>query len=168
MPEMKSEIKNIRVEALLHRGLMQKLLSHTSRFLSGPTFFLAETVFHVGWVVLNLGVVPGVPAWDPYPFGLLGGLASIQALFIGLLILMHAQNEGRVAELREEMELQVSLHAEHETSKVLRMLAEVHSALGIRSAEHDSEFAAMSKPIDPDHLMKVTEQHIKETEKEVE
>jgi uncharacterized membrane protein len=168
MPEVKVDIKNVRVEALLHRTRLQRLLSRTARFLSHPGFLIFEVVLHVGWVLLNVRLVPGVAAWDPYPFGLLGGLASIQALFIGLLILMHAEHEAHVAEIREEMELQVSLHAEHEVSKVLRMLTEVQAALGVRSNEQNAELRRMSRPVDPDHLMKATEQHIHDVEKEVE
>jgi uncharacterized membrane protein len=68
---------------------------------------------------------------------MLGGLASMQALFIGLLILMYAQHESHIAEGREEVDLQVALHSERETSKVLRMLTELHNSLVIRSNEHD-------------------------------
>src|SRR5690606_23965165 len=98
------------------------------------------------------------------PFSLLTGLASAQALFIGLLILMYEERSAEVEEVRAETELQVSLHAERETTKLLRMMAEVHRALGIRSEEHDAELAEMEQPLDPERLRETTEDELEREE----
>lgn len=160
----KDEIINVRAEAARSRTPLQRALVRVARAISHPWFFAAELALHTGWVVMNTGWVPGISPWDPYPFGLLAGLASVQALFIGLLILMYAEQESRMGEVREEMELQVALHDERETSKVLRMLTEIQDALGIHGAERDRELELMSKPIDPEQLREVTRQHIEEAD----
>lgn len=162
--EGKDEVLNVRADAVRHRTALQHVLAAVSKVLAHPLFFFGEVALHVGWIVLNAGVLPGTTAWDPYPFSFLTGMASVQALFIGLLILMYARHEAMIAEVREEMDLQVALHSERETSKVLRMLTDVHHSLGVASAEHDRELEVMSQPLDPVHLKRTTEEHIQETQ----
>lgn len=165
---MKSEVLNVRAMAKRERTGIERALDRAAASISHPVFFLAEALFHVGWVAANLGALPGVTPWDPFPFSFLGGLASIQALFIALLILMQTRHESTASEVREEMDLQVALHAEREVSKIIRMLAEVHRALEIPSDEHDRELEVMSEPIRPDYLMEKTERRLEEAEEEIE
>lgn len=164
--EGKGEVMNVRAEAIRGQSPLHHALTAIANVLSHPYFFIGEVVLHGGWIVLNTVPLPGVQPWDPYPFSLLTGLASVQALFIGLLILMFAQREADIAELREEVDLQVVLHSERETSKVLRMLAELHEALGVRSKENDRELEVMSQPLDPQRLKRSTEDDIEAAEEE--
>lgn len=160
----KDEIINVRADAVSRRTPLEAAIARMARMLAHPGFVLAEAALHGGWIVLNTGVVPGVEPWDPYPFSFLTGMASVQALFIGLLILMYAEQDSHVGELREEMDLQVALHSEREASKILRMLVEVQRALGVQSQEQDEELRLMSQPLDPAHLRQVTEEHLREAE----
>lgn len=156
----KDEILVVREDALRRRTLLQRWLERVAQTLAHPAFFLGEAAFHVLWVLANSGWVPDITPWDPYPFGFLFGLASVQAFFVGLLILMHTRFESRIGELREEIDLQVALHAERETTKLLRMVAEVQRALGITSCEFDAELREMAQPLRPDRLMRETEEHL--------
>ncbi len=160
----KEDILNVRADAARRWGPFERGLARAARLLAHPAFFTAELVFHVAWVVLNLGVVPGVRPWDPPPFGMLGGLASTQALFIGLLILMYEVRDARIGELREETDLQVSLHAERETTKLIQLVLDVHEALGIRTAEGDADLPEMARPLDPAQLRDDTERRLRDAD----
>ena len=92
--------------------------------LSHPAFFLALLASHLLWIVLNLPIYPWWEPWGPYPFIFLATIASAEAPFIALLVLMHQQRNQRLSELREETPLQVSLHMEREVSWVLHLLPE--------------------------------------------
>lgn len=160
----KAEVLNVRALAKQERTTMERALDRAAAAIAHPLFFLAEAVFHVGWIVANLGLIPRLRPWDPYPFGFLAGLASAQALFIALLILMQTRQESTTSEVREEMDLQVALHAEREISKLIRMLAEVQRGLNIPTTEHDRELEVMSDPVRPDFLMQKTEERLAEEE----
>jgi uncharacterized membrane protein len=160
----KEQILNVRAEAARRRTPLERMLASTARSLAHPLFFAGEVVFHLAWVALNALLLPGPLRWDPFPFPLMTGLASLQALLIGLLILMYEERSARVQEVREETELQVNLHAERETTKLLRMMAEVHRALGIPSREHDAELSQMERPLDPARLRSTTEEELREVE----
>lgn len=148
----KREILNVREDATRRWDTLSHLIARTARLLSHPLFLAGELIFHVGWVACNVGLVAGVSPWDPYPFSLLTGVASVQALFIGLLILVYEERSARVDELREETNLQVSLHAERETTKLIQMVHEVHGALGLTTADRDPAVAEMEQTLDPHSL----------------
>ncbi|HET6566685.1 MAG TPA: DUF1003 domain-containing protein [Rhodothermales bacterium] len=164
--EQKQEILNIRAGALKERGPGERLLARIAHVLGHPTFFLVEALFHLGWLLLNSGWIPGITPWDPYPFSFLLSFASVQALFIALLILMHSQEETRIRELREETDLQVALHSERESTKLLQMMVDVHRALGIPLAPNEQELREMMNPLDPERLRATTEEHLDESERD--
>lgn len=148
----KDEIMNVRVEMVKQRGLLQRAVVRATRLIAHPVFFVAHVVVVIAWIVLNLFPPAGMRPWDPYPFGLLTMGGSLEALFIALLILMHQENESSIAELREETQLQVALHGERETTKLLRLLEDVHRHLGIESRDLDDELEEMKQPLDPYQL----------------
>lgn len=160
----KQEILSVRADAVRRRTPLERLLAAVARRLAHPAFFAAEAALHLVWVALNAGWVAGVRPWDPYPFPLLAGIDSMQALGIALLILMHQERDARVAELREETELQVALHDERETTKLLRMMRELHDALGVRGAERNEELDEMSEPLDPQRLRESLETRLRDAD----
>ena len=163
----KRQIFNVRAEALRERSWGDRALARVARAIADRRFFFGELSFHLAWIVLNSIALPGVSPWDPYPFSLLTGLASLQALLIALLLLMHSQSELRIDQVREETDLQVALHAERETTRLLQMVTEIHDRLGIRSEVPEDELREMRQPLDPNQLRTVTAQQISETEREM-
>ncbi|HEY4217034.1 MAG TPA: DUF1003 domain-containing protein [Gemmatimonadaceae bacterium] len=98
------------------------------------------------WIPWNLGWF-GLPLFDPYPFGLLTMIVSLEAIFLSIFVLMAQKRESAIAELREEMALQVSLRIEEESTKTLQLVAGLYTRLGHRVAE-DPELMAMMQPLD--------------------
>ena len=113
-----------------------------------------------------MGVIPGVEPWDPYPFTFLATIASVEAPFISLLVLMRQHRDERIAELREEIDLQVSLHIEREVTAALRMLGEVQHALRVQTRMDGETLQQMEQPLDAEHLMDHLEKHLDESEGE--
>src|SRR5205814_180350 len=81
-------------------------------------FFIFHAVAFSIWIVWNLGI-GGLPQFDPFPYGLLTMIVSLEAIFLSLFVLMTQSRESTIAELREEMTLQVNLRIEEEVTKTL-------------------------------------------------
>ena len=162
----KDEVLNVRAEMIKRRGWVAALIDQAGRRLAHPPFFIALLVFHLLWIVLNLRIIPGLEPWDPYPFTFLATIASVEAPFISLLVLMRQHRDERVAELREEVDLQVSLHIEREVTAVLRMLGEVQDALKVQTRMDGEALQKMEQPLDAEHLMDHLEKHLDESEGE--
>ena len=94
---------------------------------------------HSGWF--------GLTAFDPFPFGLLTMIVSLEAIFLSIFVLMAQKRESAIAELREELTLQVNLRIEEEVTKTLQLVAGLYTRLGHRVGE-DPELRAMLRPLD--------------------
>jgi uncharacterized membrane protein len=113
---------------------------------SSATFLVLHGLWFGIWVLWNTGVLP-FRAFDPYPFGLLTMIVSLEAIFLSIFVLMAQKREAVIAELREEMSLQVGLRLEEEVTKTLQLVAGLYTRLGHKVAE-DPELHEMLQPLD--------------------
>lgn len=110
-------------------------------------FFAFHIVFFFGWIILNAGIIPGLTPFDPFPYGLLTMVVSLEAIFLSVIVLMSQNRAGKVADLREELDLKVNIWAEKEITKILNMVDEIHDHLGL-APEDDRELKKMKKQTD--------------------
>jgi uncharacterized membrane protein len=115
--------------------------------LASSTPFLVLHVLWFGvWMLWNTGHL-GLRAFDPYPFGLLTMVVSLEAIFLSIFVLMSQKRESAIAELREEIALQVGLRLEEEVTKTLQLVAGLYTRMGHKIAE-DPELHEMLQPLD--------------------
>lgn len=157
------EILNVRQEIRARESPAARLVDQVGRGLVRPTFLLTMLLGHAFWVAVNLPVVPWQP-WDPYPFVFLATVASVEAPFLALLVLMHQQREQRINELREETSLQVALHIERETTMLLRLIRELHAHQGVASDQDAKLLERMKEFMDPEELMGTLQQDLRRDE----
>ena len=99
--------------------------------LSGPVVLLLLHATGLGlWVALNIGLVPRVPAFDPYPFHLLTLIASSEAVLLCLVVLVRLGRMEARAEERYRLALRAGLLVEEEVVEAARMLERVEARLG--------------------------------------
>jgi uncharacterized membrane protein len=95
-------------------------------------------VLHVGWfglwILVNCGVVPGVPAFDPFPFPLLTMVVSLEAIFLSLFVLASENRLTHQSEKRAELDLQVDMLVEREMTAVLVLLHDVARHLNVKTS----------------------------------
>lgn len=154
---------NVRAEMDERRSLISHVVDSVGRLLARPILLLALVGSNVVWVALNLGIA-GANPWDPPPFTLLATITSALAPILTLMILMRQHRDARVAELREEIDVQLTLHIEREVTRVARMLDEVRAGLGIET-EIDREARQETKSeLDPEELLDRLRQQLDESE----
>jgi uncharacterized membrane protein len=74
-------------------------------------------------------------------------IVSLEAIFLSIFVLMAQKRESAIAELREELVLQVNLRIEEEVTKSLQLVAGLYTRLGLRVAE-DPDLVDMIAPLD--------------------
>jgi uncharacterized membrane protein len=119
-------------------------------FASSTPFLVAHVFLFAAWIYWNFSG-SGLPVFDPYPFGMLTMVVSLEAIFLSIFVLMTQSRESRIAELREELTLQVNLRMEEEITKTLHLVAGLYSRLGLQLAV-DPELKAMLEPLDPKRI----------------
>jgi uncharacterized membrane protein len=117
---------------------------------SSTAFLVIHAVLFVVWIVWNIPGVP-LPQFDPYPYGMLTTIVSLEAIFLSIFVLMTQSRESKIGELREELTLQVNLRVEEEVTKTLHLVAGLYSRLGLKLAD-DPELKSMLEPLDPKRI----------------
>jgi uncharacterized membrane protein len=113
---------------------------------SGSMIYVAiHAVWFVVWIAINLRIF-GMPAFDPYPFGLLTMIVSLEAIFLATFVLISQNRQAVKADRRAKVDLQVNMIAEREITKLVEMVAELHDELLGRSKKQDLEIDQMRQP----------------------
>jgi uncharacterized membrane protein len=136
----------IKAQRNAERSWIEAIADTLNIAASSATFLVLHAIWFLVWVLWNTGVL-GLRTFDPYPFGLLTMIVSLEAIVLSIFVLMAQKRESAIAELREEMSLQVSLRLEEEVTKTLQLVAGLYTRLGHKVAE-DPELLEMLQPLD--------------------
>jgi uncharacterized membrane protein len=137
----------IKAQHSSNRSQMEIIADRMIGFASSTPFLVIHALVFIGWIWWNLPF-SGMPKFDPYPYGMLTTIVSLEAIFLSIFVLMTQSRESRIGELREELTLQVNLRMEEEITKTLHLVAGLYSRLGLQLAD-DPELKAMLEPLDP-------------------
>jgi uncharacterized membrane protein len=137
----------IKAQHSASRSAMEVLADRMIGFASATPFLVVHGIAFVSWIYWNLPI-SGLPMFDPYPYGMLTMVVSLEAIVLSIFVLMTQSRESRIAELREELTLQVNLRMEEEITKTLHLVAGLYSRLGLTLAD-DPDLRAMLEPLDP-------------------
>jgi uncharacterized membrane protein len=71
-------------------------------------------VLIAGWSLVNLHAIPGLKAFDPFPFGVLALVVSSESVFLTIFVLISQSRMARQSERRAHLDLQVGMLSEQE------------------------------------------------------
>lgn len=128
-------IIHLRMKAERERSVQDKIADAITSFSGRMLFVYVHVVWFVLWILLNTGQF-GVPAFDPFPYGLLTMVVSLEAIFLSTFVLISQNRLSAESERRADLDLHIGLLTEHELTRVLQMLDAIQEKLGI---EHDVE-----------------------------
>jgi uncharacterized membrane protein len=136
----------IKAQHAAHRTMLERFVDKLNEVASSSLFLVVHAIGFAMWLLWNTGRL-GVRPIDPFPFGLMTTIVSLEAIFLSIFVLMAQQRESAIAELREELGLQVSLRVEQEVTKTLQLVAGLYTRLGHRVSD-DPELLHMLQPLD--------------------
>ncbi len=123
-------------------------IDHYADFLTksfGTVWFLIiNAIIFLGWVLLNSDLIPNVKVFDPYPYGLLTTIVSLEAIMLSIIVLITQNRTSKLDELREELDLEINIKAEEEITRIINMLDEIHDHLGL-PPDDDKELTKMKQ-----------------------
>ena len=139
------EVVRLEEEAVRRRPPSSRIADLVAGFAGTLGFVLLHTALVATWAGVNAGLVPAVPAFDPYPFGLLGMLFSLEGVLLASFVLMKQNRMSALAEQRSHLDLQISLLAEQEVTKIIQMLEHISARLNIEREAVDAEAREMAE-----------------------
>ena len=102
------------------------------------------------WVIFNLGLVPGVPQFDP-SFVILA-VASVEAIFLSTFILISQNRMAAAADKRADLDLQINLLSEHEVTKLIALVSSIADRMGVKT-EVDPEVDELKQDVAPEAVL---------------
>ena len=129
----------------------ERVAEAITRFTGSMRFVYLHLALFGFWVAANLGWVPGVPAWDP-SFVVLAMVASVEAIFLSTFVLISQNRMAAAADKRADLDLQVSLLAEHEVTKLATLVAGIAERLGVET-EADTEVEEIARDVAPEAVL---------------
>jgi uncharacterized membrane protein len=129
--------RDINEETEDKRTAVMKMADWISEFSGSLPFLFMHLGFFFVWIVLNTGPLgrSSIGNWDPFPFGLLTMVVSLEAIVLSVFVLLSQNRQVARDRVRNDIEYQVNLKAEleighlHEKFEDLReMLARIAPA----------------------------------------
>ena len=151
-----------RQQSIRKRSPQERVADAIVDFSGDLRFVILHVIWFGAWFFLNSGSF-GLHPFDPFPYGLLTMIVSLEAIFLSTFVLISQNRMSDEDQERAELDLQINLLTERELTHVLQMLDQVQAHLGIN--HQDVELSEMEQEIKPEDVMKKIEQ---ETSKEKE
>lgn len=163
-PEM-AQVVERNIQALLERRKAQerarsrqeRIAAAVTRFTGSMRFVYLHLALSGAWIGANLGWVPGVPRFDP-SFVVLAMFASVEAIFLSTFVLITQNRMAASADQRADLDLQVSLLAEHEVTRLIALVTRIADRMGIDEAR-DPELDELARDVAPEKVMDRMEAH---------
>lgn len=141
------------------------------RFADAVTVFVGNTKLAYTlvalitiWVMIDFGYLPGVPRFDPYPFPLLSTIASVLALLLSTFILASQNRMTELADQRTELNLQISLLAEHEVTQLIHLVEAIAIRVGAQQRP-DPQLDDLKQDVDPLAVIKEIDKAKRDSER---
>jgi len=131
------------------------LADRITRFTGSMTFVYIHILIFGFWIATNVGAIPGGPRFDP-SLVVLAMVASVEAIFLSTFVLISQNRMAAVAEKRAELDLQISLLAEHEVTKLVTLVSAIADRLNVRT-DADGEVEELKRNVAPEAVLNAIE-----------
>lgn len=145
----------------------QRAIESVTAAVARPVTLYAMLAVVALWTVAN-GLAPhfGEHPWDPAPYFWLQGVVGLLGLLVATVVLITQARQGRLAERRAHLDLQVNLLSEQKIAKLIALVEELRRDLPIVRDRQDVEAEAMAAAADPLQVIQALETRLAEVEVE--
>jgi uncharacterized membrane protein len=147
------------------KSAADRVASAISRFVGSMRFVCFHAVAFGVWAAIDMGWIPAIHNFDP-SFTKLGTFASVEAIFIATFVLIAQNRMAAQEEIRNHLDVQVSLLNEHETTHILRLVAAMSEKMGLTDAA-DPEIQELVRLVEPQEMIDRIAGHADAVEEEI-
>jgi uncharacterized membrane protein len=144
-------IIQLRLKAAGQRSTQDRIADAITSLSGRMVFAYVHIVWFGVWILLNTGRF-GLRPFDPFPYGLLTMVVSLEAIFLSTFVLISQNRLSEETERRADLDLHIGLLTEHELTRVLQMLDAIQDKLGIVDHQN-SELADLEMETKPEDVL---------------
>lgn len=147
------------IEALLERkrqdaakaSLQEKAAASITRFAGSMSFVYIHVILFGGWILVNVGIIPIFTPFDP-SLVMLAMFASVEAIFVSTFVMISQNRMAASDDKRADLNLQISLLAEHETTQLLSIVTAIAEKLKV-DLDQNEEIIELQEDVTPEDVM---------------
>jgi uncharacterized membrane protein len=133
---------------LLRRSKIERLSDKITAVAASGVSLVAHAIWFSTWIAINLGLLPIVAPFDPFPFAFLTMTTSLEAIFVALFVLASQNRLAKQSDLRANLDLQIDLLVEREMTAVLHLLKDIVTHLDVDTAVTTDQISDLIKKTD--------------------
>jgi CRP/FNR family transcriptional regulator, cyclic AMP receptor protein len=112
--------RNVNEEVQANFTLIERIADWIAWFSGSMPFLLINLIWFISWISLNTLILPqnpdGTRGFDPFPFGLLTMIVSLEAIFLSCFVLISQNRQAEKDRVRADIEYEVNIKAELEVA----------------------------------------------------
>ncbi len=144
-------IFHLRSKAARERSVQDRIADGITALSGSMAFVYGHIAWFGLWISLNSGRF-GIRPFDPFPYGLLTMVVSLEAIFLATFVMISQNRLSEEADRRADLDLHIGLLTEHELTRVLQMLDAIQDKMGIENDE-DSDLADLEMETKPEDVL---------------
>jgi len=144
-------IIQLRLQAARARSVQDRIADAITDFSGSTAFVYLHIAWFGVWMLPNTGRL-GVRPFDPFPYGLLTMVVSLEAIFLATFVLISQNRLSDEAEHRADLALHIGLLTEHELTRVLQMLDVIQDKMAIEN-HANSDLADLEMETKPEDVL---------------
>jgi CRP/FNR family cyclic AMP-dependent transcriptional regulator len=137
--------RNVNEEMEVHSTTLLRIADWIAWFSGSMAFLILNGGWFVLWIAIN--TLPlGVPAFDPFPFGLLTMIVSLEAIFLSCFVLISQNRQAQKDKVRADIEYEVNIKAELEIAHLHEKTDRIYENMMARFEKMDKRAGALESP----------------------
>jgi uncharacterized membrane protein len=132
------------------KGWQERLAGAITAFTGSMTFVYIHLALFGAWILWNLPVSP-LPRFDP-SFTVLAMAASVEAIFLSTFVLISQNRMQAMADQRADLDLHVNLLAEHEVTRLIRLVKRMAERMGIDESD-SPDLPELERDVEPEKVL---------------
>jgi uncharacterized membrane protein len=137
------------------RRLADRVADRITCFTGSMLFVYLHLVIFGLWIIINLRWIKFIPRFDP-SFVILAMAASVEAIFLSTFVLITQNRMAAIADRRADLDLQISLLAEHEITRLITLTTAIAERLQVEESRNP-ELQDLAKDLQPEQVLKQIE-----------
>ena len=94
------------------RSNQDRIADAITAFAGTMRFVYLHAVWFAIWIAANLGAFGREAIWDPYPFGLLTMIVSLEAIFLSTFVMVSQNRQAAREKVRADLDFETNLRSE--------------------------------------------------------
>ena len=120
--------RNVNEEMAEKLSPLQHIADWIAWFSGSMQFLILNALIFIIWISINVFPL-GIQQFDPFPFGLLTMIVSLEAIFLSCFVLISQNRQSEKDHIRSDIEYDVNIKAELEVAHLHEKIDHIHEQL---------------------------------------